>query len=237
MKRPSLRRPLLLPLCLAALLAVPAGATAAAAAVATETLELAPCNRTYRMRGAELAPVTQGGMVIALTSPENHLTLARHRLELTPRGDGTHDARFVADFSGGGDLVADVTVGTLTQRLEDRVEVPRQERTVEARVRLARSEAGYELTPLELPEHVVIDVDSQLASRFAGLCQGLSLVMAINCRPLQAALSRARVPMPEPGETYLLPPECLTDELRGRLDEYLAGTGAGTGADAGAGTD
>lgn len=206
-----------------------AGATPDAAA---ESFVFAPCNRTYSRGGTELAPVTRGPLTLSLSSPSNHLTLEEHELRLTPLADGTHRAVFTARFSGAGELVMDVDAGGAVSRLEDTVTVPEQERTVEGRVRLARRKveegrAVYELTTVELPEAVEIDVESALAGRFATFCQSLALVLALDCSGLHDALSRARVEMPPPGETYLLPGECLVPAVRRRLDAYLERNGEG----------
>jgi len=217
---PGLRPSALLVLVLALL---PGAGLGAQPASTTETFVFTPCNRTYQQLGGDLAPVTQGAMTIDLTSPRHELRLFDHRLEMTPLADGSHRARFVAEFAGDGDLVADVDLGGMTSRLEDRVVLPRQETTVDARVRLGHGDQGYEITPLELPETVELRIQSQLAGRFASLCDTLTLVpgMVADCGALRAALSRARVPMPELGETYLLPAECLDDDVRLKLDLYL----------------
>jgi hypothetical protein len=200
--------------------AAPAPALAPPAADVTSFV-FARCNRTYRRNGTELEPVTQGAMTLALRSPQNELTLEAHRLDLAPLPDGTHRARFQARFRGQGDLVLDVDVGGSDSRLEDEVRVPRQVTSVDARLKLARSEAGYELTPVELPEKVTIRIESDLAGRFATLCDAFTLLLGLDCDPLRAGLSRATFSMPEPGETYLLPTECVDDEVARRLDAYL----------------
>lgn len=226
-----LRTPLVL--TLAAALAVPLAAAPAAveaSAAVAESFVFTPCNRTYRRAGTELAPITRGALTLTLSSPDNRLTLEEHELLLTPLDDGTHRAVFTARFAGSGELVMDVDAGGAVSRLEDTVTVPRQERTVEGRVRLARRETAgegppvYEVTTVELPETVEIDVDSALAGRVAALCQGLALVLGLNCSGLGDALSRARVDLPEPGETYLLPAECVEEQTRRRLDSYLRDT-------------
>lgn len=198
-------------------------ATATAAVGKAASFTFAPCNRTYQQRNAVLAPVTQGAMTIAVSSPANHLDLLAHRLDLTPLADGTHRAHFVAEYAGGGELVADVGIGGVTSRLEDTVTVPRQQTVVDGRVRLARGEHGYEITTVELPPTVDVRIESQLAGRFAVLCDSLTLLpgVVLDCDAVRAGLSHARVPMPEPGETYLLPAECLNATLRHRLDAYL----------------
>ena len=157
---------------------------------------------------------------------------------LAPLPDGTHRAVFEVRFAGSGELVIDVDAGGALTRLEDRVTVPRQERTVEGRVRLERRPGAgggaplYTVTTVELPETVRIDVESDLIGRVTDLCRSMALVLAVDCAALDAALGRPRVDLPPPGETYLLPPECIGDDLGRRLDAYLdgsTGTGAGNG--------
>jgi hypothetical protein len=181
----------------------------------------APCNRTYQRNGTELEPVHQGAVTLLLASPHNQLTLEQHRLDLTPLPDGTHRAHFEVTFAGEGELVMDVEMGGSVSRLEDRVRIPRQKEVVDARVKLARSEAGYELTPVELPKEVKIRIESDLAARFATICDSFTFLLGLDCDPLRAGLSRAAFAMPEPGETYLLPAECVSDDVARRLDAYL----------------
>ncbi len=219
--RPTLAALVLLATALSAALA--GGRSEAQPAPTTETFVFPSCNRTFQQLGGDLAPVRQGAMTIGLSSPRHQLRLFDHRLEMTPLADGTHRARFVAEFAGDGDLVADVDLGGMASRLEDSVVLPRQTTAVDARVRLGHGDQGYEIIPVELPETVELRIRSQLAGRFATLCDTLTLVpgMVADCDALRAALSRARVPMPEPGETYLLPEECLDDDVRLKLDLYL----------------
>jgi len=180
-------------------------------------------NDTYQENGAVLAPVTRNGMTVRLSSPENRLTLRTHRVTLTPLSDGTHRAEFVADFAGRGRVVAHVSMGSgPPTRLEDEVVVPPQTKTVEGRVLLARGAGGYEITPVELPERVPIAIETQLGGSFAALCESLALMIQLDCTGVRGMLSTAQVPLPGPGETYLLLDERLTAEDRAKLDAYLA---------------
>lgn len=227
---------------LAALLGAPAVPAAAAPGTVgeTESFTFAPCNRAYARPEARFAPVHQGPVTLHLASPENALSLEDHQLRLTPLADGSHRARFSARLRGEGRLVADVEMGEAVTRMEDRVTVPRQVVTVEGRVRLARGGAAgapgppdpaaaadgrFEITPLELPERVELDIRSDLAERLGLLCDSFALLVSLDCAPLRSALSRAAVPLPDPGETYLLPPECVDGETARRLDAYLERAG------------
>lgn len=180
-------------------------------------------NDTYQENGAVMAPVAQGGMTVRLSSPENRLTLRTHRVTLTPLSDGTHRAEFVADFAGRGRVIADVSMGGGSPtRLQDEVVVPPQTRTVVGRVLLARGTGAYEITPVEMPERVAIAIETQLGGSFANLCDSFALLLQLDCSGVRGMLNNAQVPLPGPGETYLLLDERLTPDDRKKLDAYLA---------------
>lgn len=199
----------------------------AAPAARGESFTFDRCNRVYEQDAGALAPMTRGPLTLRLSSPDAVLTLEHHRLDLTPRADGTHRARFEALFVGSATLHVDVDVNGAVSRLSDDVRVPPQRRAVDGVVRLARGvgEDGapvYELIPVELPETIPVAIESNLAGRLGTMCDGLSLLLPVDCGFVRAALSRVNVPMPEPGETYLLPPECVDEAVAARLDRYLA---------------
>jgi len=180
-------------------------------------------NDTYQEPGTVMAPIRQGGMTVRLSSPENRLTLRTHRVTLTPLSDGTHRAEFVADFAGRGRVIAQVSMGSgPPTRLEDEVVVPPQTKTVVGRVLLARGAGAYEITPVELPARVPIAIETQLGGSFASLCESLALMIQLDCSGVRGMLSTAQVPLPAPGETYLLLDERLTADDRNKLDGYLA---------------
>lgn len=183
-------------------------------------------NDVYEQPGVVSQPLEQGGVKIRLSSPENHLVLRSHRVRLAPLGDGTHWVEVVADFAGRGHVVAHLDFGNgQGTRLEDDVVLPPQTRTVIGRVVIALGEGGdYEVTPVELPKSVAIAFESQLAGGLADLCRTVSLLggLPIDCGTVEAGLTTAAIPLPAPGETYLLPADRLTPEDRARLDEYLA---------------
>jgi hypothetical protein len=217
--------------CLAAALAL--GVLAAAAAAQAPAAPPAPTeltfprfNDVYEQPGVVSQPLEQGGMKIRLSSPENHLVLRSHRVRLAPLGDGTHWVEVVADFAGRGKVVANLDFGNgQGTRLEDDVVLPPQTRTVIGRVVIALGENGdYEVTPVELPKTVAIAFESKLAGGLADLCRTVSLLggLAIDCGTVEAGLTTASIPLPEPGETYLLLADRLTPEDRARLDAYLA---------------
>lgn len=207
-------------------LAAAAAAQAPAAPPAPTELTFPRFNDVYEQPGAVSEPLRQGGMTVRLSSPENHLVLRSHRVRLAPLGDGTHWVEVVADFAGRGKVVANLDFGNgQGTRLEDDVVLPPQTRTVIGRVVIALGENGdYEVTPVELPKTVAIAFESKLAGGLADLCRTVSLLggLAIDCGTVEAGLTAASIPLPEPGETYLLLADRLTPEDRARLDAYLA---------------
>lgn len=210
---------------LVALLSV---AVAAAAPAAAETFVFERLNRTFRNDGAVMAPVTQGPMTIELTSPTNALVLESHRLVLEPAGEGTHRARLELTLAGSGSLIADLLVSGLTNRIEDDVTLPRQEKVLEGIIRLDKVPGGYAVTPVELPERFEVAIESRLAGRLVSTCDGLAALpfLPLSCDGLERALSIANVPLPPAGEAYLLPNTELTDADREALDRYLAAASA-----------
>jgi hypothetical protein len=214
------RRPALWALALLATFAV---ATAARA----ESFTFDRCNRTWRASADRLPAMTQGPLTLHFSSPDAALDVEDHRLDLTPLADGTHRARFEALFTGAATLNVDVEVNGAVSRMQDDVRVPPQRRVVEGRVQLAKGvgedgTAVYEMTVVEMPKTVPVVIESNLAGRLGSMCDGFALLLPLDCGLVRAAMSRVNVPMPEPGETYLLPPECLDPAVARRLDDYLA---------------
>ncbi len=229
------RATLLAGCCLAATALAAGGAPAqqpdAGAAPATGAIEVAPnrfraarANRTYRDVAPELAAFEQGDLSLRFSSPRNTLTLRDHLLRLEPGAGGSHAAELTLEIEGQGWLVADVTMGAVARRLEDEVQVPRQSKTLEGRVRLARVEGGYEITPEQLPRRVEVTMRSGVGDRVAGLCGSMARLpgLALDCSGLERAVSTLVVELPEAGESYLLPAETLTREERRVFDDYLA---------------
>lgn len=205
-------------------LAVVSPATPARAAAAVQEFEFPGLNRTYRDLPAAAQPIQSGLFTIRLSSPNQELVVARHRLRLRPRSDGTHDAEAWAEFSGGGRMYADVSAGGLEHRFQDDVVLPPQEQTVQGRLRIERDREGYWITTLELPSEIRVQLQSRLGGEILGWCQTLAAIpfSPFRCVGLDRALSNASVPLPPPGDTYLLPAGDLTTDERKRLDAYLS---------------
>ncbi|HVS14415.1 MAG TPA: hypothetical protein VMV46_10840 [Thermoanaerobaculia bacterium] len=195
----------------------------AAGVARAESFTFERLNRVYEGVVDELAPVEMGPALVQLRSPEHALTIRRHLADLAPTSDGDHRIRLELAFSGWGRLEADVTLGTVTSRLNDDVVVPAQSVVLDGRARVARTEGGYLITPTELPRAVNVRIESRLARRLFSLCRPMGLVLVnLDCAALEAALSSIDVPLPDPGQAYLLPDAELTDADRERLDGYLA---------------
>jgi hypothetical protein len=183
-------------------------------------------NRVFESVVDELAPVQVGPAHVVLRSPEHAFTLRRHLAELKPGAGGEHSIQLELAFSGWGVLEADVTMGTLSTRLSDRVVVPDQSLAISGRAVVARTDGGYLITPTVLPPSISVRIESQLARRLFSLCRPMGLVLVnLDCQALEAALTAIDVPLPAPGQSYLLPDEELTDLDRQGLDLYL-GTSA-----------
>lgn len=196
----------------------------ATAAPAEESFHFERLDGVYSNPDPPLAPIEQGSLTVALRSPANRVQLFRHELRLRPLGDGTHGAWLEAEIGGRGDLEADLSIaGATTTRLTDEVEIPRQVLRVFGQIRLDRVEDGYLVTAVELQPRVRLDIRSRLAGSLSGTCRSFTrlLPLGIECGSLEQALATAAVPLPKPGETFLLPDRLLTDEDRRRLDAYL----------------
>lgn len=186
------------------------------------TFQFPKLNRQYSMGDPDLAPIQQGPITIRLSSPKNLVILQGHQLKLTPRGDGTFDAEISADFLGKGEVQADfeTSAGT-SSRLADEILLPRQTVRVSSRVRFARVAGGYDVTALTLPKSVGIDVRSRLMTNLVGLCNGVALLMPVDCNALDRGLTRVEVPLPEAGSVFYLSEADLTPEERQSLESFL----------------
>lgn len=203
----------------------PAEETATGATATGTTTETAftfdKLNREYANEVTEAQPMEQGGIRLVLTSPQNRVRLTRHELRLSPLADGTHRAVLDVEFEGGGQVEAEISIAGAASRVADEVTVPLQSKTFEGRVIIRRTEAGYVFTALELPENVTVAIESQLAGRFLQTCRLMRAVLPLDCNALDTLLSQVVLPLPEPGQSFLLPTTELTDQNRRALDGYL----------------
>lgn len=180
-------------------------------------------NREYENEVVQPAPREEGSVRLQLTSPQNRVRLTKHELRLTPLPDGSHLAALTVEFEGAADVEAEISIAGAASRLEDRVTVPLQSRTLDGRVTIDRVAGGYVFTALELPERVTVTIESGLADRFLQTCNLLRALLPLECGVLGSLLSRVILPLPDPGGSYLLPDEELTDGDRAALDVYLRG--------------
>lgn len=219
----------------APLLALAAGVLAPGSVAAAQAPGGAPTtfvferlNGTYADLGARIKEIGDGLFVVHPASEHSRLTLAAHSLELTPLGDGEHRARLWVRFEGEAQVEASVTMaGMPAGGFEDEVEVPLQERRIEARVRVHHRPPDYVITVLEAPPHVRVAIRSRLAGQIVELCEGISrFSLGTDCGELEAALANPRIPLPEAGDEYLLEGEQLTTEERAMLDAYLLAAGS-----------
>ena len=90
-------------------------------------------------------------------------------------------------------------------------------------MRLERGPSDYLVTPLEMSRQIQLQIKSRLAGDLANWCASIPLISltGADCSGLRNALSQVSVPLPAPGETYLLPYTELTPEERRALDGYL----------------
>lgn len=214
-------------------IAVPRRAAAVAAAavvllvapVAAENFEFPLLNRTYEAFIQDLTPVEIGPAHVSLSSPQHTLTVLEHHASLVPDGAGNHLAKVELELVASGRLEADVRIGAVKSHVVDDLVVPQQRLALSGRVRIVRTTDGYEITTLELPASVEIRIESLLARRLFSLCHQMALVLvSLQCKTLEEALTRVSVPLPEPGLAYLLPDAELRIEDRALLDSYLSRT-------------
>ncbi|HVR28951.1 MAG TPA: hypothetical protein VMS86_05395 [Thermoanaerobaculia bacterium] len=187
-----------------------------------DEFEFSRLNRTYGQFVEDLAPVVLGPMEVTLRSPEHQLDLVGHRAVLEPAADGSHRVRVSIELSGRGKLDAVLRAAGLEGRLADDLELPLQTLELVGRIRLERHAGGYDITLVEAPASVEVQIESRLAGRLVPLCRQMALVLVrFDCAALDDSLSRVQVPIPGPGAEFLLPIDELTPEERRRLDAYL----------------
>ncbi len=221
---------LLLALVLVGAVQAPTRTTAAAPSAAVGTtapgqLRFERFNRSYTDITPEIDPVSQGPLTIRLSAPRSNMVVRNHLLRLEPGAGGSHSAELRVEFQGKGWLVADVDVAGMASRLQDEVVVPPQALNVQGRVRITRDPNAYVITPEQLPKRVRVKIQSGIATDVVGACRGVAVLAGIDCGGVQEALSTAVVPLPPPGESYLLEDAELTAAERKQLESYLAGPG------------
>ena len=199
-----------------ALLASRPGGTAVPGQVQLQRL-----NRSYSEVAPDILPVVEGPLTVRLSSPRNQITVRRHLLRLEPGAGGSHSADLSIEFQGKGWLVADVEAGPLATRLQDEVLVPPQVAKIQGRMRIRRVQGGYGITPEQLPEKLGVRIQSGIGRQLVNVCDGASVLLALDCPGLERSLSRAVIPLPEAGEEYLLEDAELTAAERSQIDDLI----------------
>jgi hypothetical protein len=198
-------------------------AVAALPASAAVEFEFSRLNRTYTQFVQDLAPVVLGPVEVTLRSPEHELVLTGHRALLVPLADGTHRIQVTIELSGSGTIDAVLKAAGLEGKLEDALALPHQTLQMSGIIRLDPHAQGYDVTLVEAPEQVEVQIESRLAGRLVPMCRQMALVLVrFDCAALDDALSRVQVPIPKPPAEFLLPIGELTGEERQRLDAYVA---------------
>lgn len=190
-------------------------------------VELQRLNRSYSEVAPDILPVVEGPLTVRLSSPRNQITVRRHLLRLEPGSGGSHSADLSIEFQGKGWLVADVEAGPLSTRLQDEVLVPPQVAKIQGRMRVRKVQGGYGITPEQLPDKLGVRIQSGIGRQLVNVCDGASVLLALDCPGLERSLSRAVIPLPEAGEEYLLEDAELTAAERSQIDSYLSGQGRG----------
>src|SRR6185436_11982318 len=191
-------------------------------------IELQRLNRSYSELAPDILPVIEGPLTVRLSSPRNQIVVRRHLLRLEPGAGGSHSADLSIEFQGKGRLVADVEAGPVATRLQDEVLVPPQVAQLQGRVRIRRVQGGYGITPEQLPERLGVRIQSGIGRQIVNVCDGASVVLALDCPSLEQSLSRAVIPLPAAGEEYLLEDAEITPAERSQLDGYLGLRGQGS---------
>ena len=145
-----------------------------------------------------------------------------HAVELTADPRGGHKIELELRFGGHGLIEAQVTLGKIESHISDELGVPIQSLLLVGRIEIDRSEGGYTITTIEVPEHARVRIESKLARQLFSLCRQMALVLvSMDCVELERSLTWLEVPLPTPGSSYFLPDRELTEPERLRLDDYL----------------
>jgi hypothetical protein len=188
-------------------------------------IQLQRLNRSYSEVAPDILPVVEGPLTVRLSSPRNQITVRRHLLRLEPGSGGSHSADLSIEFQGKGWLVADVAAGPVATRLQDEVLVPPQVAKIQGRIRVRKVQGGYGITPEQIPDKLGVRIQSGIGRQLVNVCDGASVLLALDCPALEQSLSRAVIPLPAAGEEYLLEDAELTAAERSQIDSYLGGQG------------
>jgi hypothetical protein len=198
---------------------------ASAGSLRAEDFRFPELNRRYAQFVQELVPIEIGPARIDLVSPEHELDLVEHGARLEPAELGGHHVHLELVLKGRGLLDADLDISGVKGHLADELTLPVQALVLDGRIDISSAPEGWHVTLLEAPEQVEVLIESRLASRMVPLCKQMALVLVrFDCVALEQSLSRVQVPLPGPGEVFLLPREEIQEAAAARLDAYLRGS-------------
>lgn len=199
------------------------GAALIGAGPAPQVLVFDRFNRHYQDLDPEVQHFREGPLEVAVDVEKASVAVERHRVAVQPLQNGTHKVRGEVLFSGLAHLTADVGAGGMGSRLADRVLVPSQEKTWEGVVRVESSAQGYEVTVVEGPRVMRVQVESELGGQATALCSAAALWpgSGLACDALAAFFSNAPVVLPGPGESFWIDRAELTAEEQSQVDAYL----------------
>ena len=185
------------------------------------TFEFESYNREFVNIRSNAQWKREGPIQATLTSPAHRLSIRDHSVELKAAVDGTYDARIRVNFSGDGDIVAQVGMVGAQTELEDHVIAPPQEVEVLAKIKFRRVEEGYEVETIELPATVEVEIESRMGAQIIDTCKSALSFLGVECGGIEAMFNSASVPLPKAGGTYFISNDKLSRSERRRLNRFL----------------
>jgi hypothetical protein len=189
-----------------------------------QIFEMPRLNQVYSDVVREVLPIRQGPITVQLKFLEHSVELKDHRLEVTRDAmANSHNFRVVVTLEGEAEVESRLEMAGLPANLKDEIRLPLQSISVAGRAEVSRDPEGYLISPIELPPFVQVEIESQLAEKMVGLCKGLAFLPGFGsaCEGLKQSLAFIRLPLPEPGDTYLVPLDLLTEAEITEFDRYL----------------
>ncbi len=194
---------------------------------AARQIELAFLNQTYRDLDPGLVPIQQGPLRIGVSSPEHRLQVFSNAFAVRPVTDESWAAELRVDLEGDGRLLADVDVGGAVSQLVDDVTARRQWIVARGEIRVARAKDGFRIELVTAGPPPTVEIQSALGAQIVTACQGIALLLGLDCDGLERGLSVVQIPMPDPGTAFLLP-EVYLNEAERSFFEGLVSPGTTT---------
>ena len=192
-----------------------------ARALRAEEFSFAALNRNYEDLVQELEPFEVGPATVLVRSPQHLLRLVSHSARLTPSAAGGLDALVRVEFQGAGRIEADIAMTGLNTTVRDALVVPRQTIEVRGRLSVAQTEGGFVVRALALQPSIQVQIESELAARLFRICRPMGLVLvSLDCRELERALTLLDVPLPQ-NESFFLADEEVSPSEREALVRFL----------------